>query len=231
MPGGLLDMVLLGDQRGGDMRIIALVHSARILLIVFTVPFLVQLLGGTVLGPRVQPGLSLLDAPWQSHVWLVATAILGAFLGRWLRLPVPFVMGPLMVSAVIHVLGISDFRPSPEIVSAAQLVLGTFLGCSFVGAAPRQILHILALSLGSTIILLVITALFAFGVSRISDYGFVPLLLAYSPGGLAEMSLIALALQIEVAFVAAHHLARIFIVVAGADAIFRFLGSAGKTGP
>ncbi|HEX2509089.1 MAG TPA: AbrB family transcriptional regulator [Microvirga sp.] len=50
-----------------------------------------------------------------------------------------------------------------------------------------------------------------------------PLLLAYSPGGLAEMSLVALSLGIEVAFVAAHHIIRVVFVMAAAGPSFSLL--------
>ncbi|WP_442577798.1 AbrB family transcriptional regulator [Mesorhizobium sp. ASY16-5R] len=42
-----------------------------------------------------------------------------------------------------------------------------------------------------------------------------------APGGLAEMSLIALVLQIETAFMVCHHVARILMVVVGAALAFR----------
>jgi hypothetical protein len=48
--------------------------------------------------------------------------------------------------------------------------------------------------------------------------------LAFSPGGLAEMSLIALALGVETAFVATHHVARIGMIVIVAPLLFRKLG-------
>ena len=50
MPGGLIEMVTLGEEKGGDARIIALIHSARILLVVMTLPFIVQWIGGVSLG-------------------------------------------------------------------------------------------------------------------------------------------------------------------------------------
>jgi uncharacterized membrane protein AbrB (regulator of aidB expression) len=46
------------------------------------------------------------------------------------------------------------------------------------------------------------------------------LLLAYSPGWLAEMSLAALSLGIEVAFVAVHYIVRVFIVMVSAAPVF-----------
>nr|WP_281352080.1 AbrB family transcriptional regulator [Microvirga makkahensis] len=147
---------------------------------------------------------------------MIATALAGALLGHVLRLPARLLLGPMLVRALLHVLGWTRFAPAFEVVSFAQLVLGTTIGCRFAGTAPREIFRILVLSLGTTVILLTITAAFATGVSSISSYSQVPLLLAYSPGGLAEMSLVALSLGIEVTFVAAHHIIRVFIVMIAA---------------
>ncbi|WP_412559401.1 AbrB family transcriptional regulator [Thalassospira sp. MIT1370] len=46
--------------------------------------------------------------------------------------------------------------------------------------------------------------------------------LAFSPGGLPEMSLVALALNIKVSFVALCHISRIAMFVLGANALSRF---------
>jgi membrane AbrB-like protein len=223
MPGGLIEMVILGEQKGADARTIALVHSARILLIVMTLPFIVQYMSGTMIGERPQAGLSIARTPLVNEVWLIATAMVGAWLGALLRLPAQFLLGPMIASTVVHALGWTDFKPPVEIVNGAQLVLGAMIGCRFAGTPPKEVIRILGLSLGSTMILLALTGLFALGVSRISAYGVIPLVLAYSPGGLAEMSLVALALQIEVAFVAAHHIVRVFFVMLCAGPAFALL--------
>jgi len=220
MPGGLVEMVIAGEERGGDARTIALIHSARVLLIVLTLPFLVRLISGVPLGARPQFGVSVLETPLADELWLLGTALAGVLLGHVLRLPARLLLGPMLVSAAVHALGWTRSAPAVEIVTVAQLVLGTSIGCRFVGTAPHEVVRILLLSFGSTAILLAVTAAFATGVSRVSSYGEVPLLLAYSPGGLAEMSLVALSLGIEVAFVAAHHIIRVFIVMLGAPVGF-----------
>jgi hypothetical protein len=58
----------------------------------------------------------------------------------------------------------------------------------------------------------------------LSGISFAPIVLAFAPGGLAEMSLIALALGIETAFVATHHVARIAMIVIAAPLVFRKAG-------
>ncbi|WP_054142622.1 AbrB family transcriptional regulator [Bosea sp. AAP35] len=213
MPGGLIEMVTVGEEKGGDARIIALIHSARILLVVMTLPFIVHWIGGVPLGGNRVAGPSLLETPLSAELILLACGIAGIVLGHWLRLPAKFLLGPMLVSAAVHVSGLSDSVPPFDIVNAAQLILGITIGCRFVGTPPRSILRVLALSVGSTVILLSLTLIFAWLVAKISVHGHVPLILAYSPGGLAEMSLIALALHTEVAFVAAHHIIRVFLVM------------------
>ena len=49
------------------------------------------------------------------------------------------------------------------------------------------------------------------------------LFLALAPGGLAEMSIIALSFGTAAAFVSTHHIVRIILLVVIAPAIFRFL--------
>jgi len=223
MPGGLVEMVVVGEQRGGDGRTIALVHSARILLVVMTLPFLVELVEGVSLGGRADMGPSVTEAPLTAELWIIGCGLAGAVFGHLLRLPAKYLLGPMLVSAFVHAAGITDFKPPAEIVQGAQIVLGVTIGCRFLGTPPQVILRILALSFGSTMILLVMTLGFAVIVSRFSAFEVLPLMLAYSPGGLAEMSLVAIAVHTEVAFVAAHHIIRILFVMLSAGPTFALL--------
>jgi membrane AbrB-like protein len=224
MPGGLAEMIVLGDDKGADTRVIAMVHSARVFTIVMALPFVVQWLSGVDLGSRARAvGPSIFEVPWTTPAWLFGTALLGSILGHVLRLPAKYLMGSMLLSLIIHASGISDFHLPREIVFAAQLMLGTIVGCRFAGTSPKEILRVLGLGLGSTVLLLVITLAFAELISLLSPYGQVPLILAYSPGGLAEMSLIAVAMQIEVAFVATHHIVRILAVMIFARFLFRWI--------
>jgi membrane AbrB-like protein len=230
MPGGLVEMITIGEERGGDGRIIALVHSVRILLIVMTVPFAIQWLEGVSLN-RLAGAVSMFAAPLTAEAWLLGCGLAGAFLGHLLRLPAQNLLGPMLVSAAVHLIGWSDFKPPFEIVNAAQLTLGIVIGCRFAGTAASLVLRIIMLSLGSTVILLFWTAASAMLVSWATGMSAVTLVLAYSPGGLAEMSLIALALHAEVAFVAAHHIVRIFVVMVAAAPVYAVLDRLGPRAP
>ncbi len=74
---------------------------------------------------------------------------------------------------------------------------------------------------GSTIILLGLTFAFAAGIAQATGLDIALLALAYSPGGLAEMSLVALGLALEPGVVVLHHLARVIMVLVAAPVFFR----------
>lgn len=71
MPGGLVEMVTVGEEKGGDARIIALIHSARILLVVMTLPFIVQWIEGVSLGITSASGPSLAQTPLSAGLALI----------------------------------------------------------------------------------------------------------------------------------------------------------------
>jgi uncharacterized membrane protein AbrB (regulator of aidB expression) len=62
-------------------------------------------------------------------------------------------------------------------------------------------------------------------LSRVADVSIPSILLGFAPGGLAEMSLVAIALAADAAFVATHHIVRIVIVVLCAPLLFRSLST------
>lgn len=224
MPGGLVEMITLAEERKGDIRTVALAHSVRILVIVFCVPIVVRLIEGVAAGTSGAIRFSVVDMGVTDLAWIFGTGIAGIGLGRLLRMPAAYLLGPLTASALVHATGISEFKLPIEFLNLAQLVIGTSVGCRFAGVASSTVFRIIRISFGMSVIFLLITALFAWGASRLSDYGFVPLLLAYAPGGLPEMSLVAIALHIEVAFVAFHHIVRLFMVMGGAPLAYAFVG-------
>lgn len=225
MPGGLIDMVLLGAERGGNERTIALMHSSRIFLVVFSLPPLLSLVTGIDAGTRAAAyrpldGLIAIDAAW--FVFAIAAGVL---LGRLIRLPAPYLIGPMLASAILHWMNITAFIVPSAVIAIAQIVLGTTVGCRFVGTAPRYILRILLTSAGSTLILLVVALCMAFALQYVLNIPIEVIFLAFSPGGLAEMSLVALALNLEVSFVTLCHISRIAMVVMGASFVARFHAS------
>ena len=79
----------------------------------------------------------------------------------------------------------------------------------------------------------VVVTTLAFGgvLNLLTGYSLVLLLLAFIPGGFTEMSLIALAMGLDPAFVVTHHSLRVFLVVLIALPAFTWLKRTGRLGP
>jgi membrane AbrB-like protein len=218
-PGGLGEMVILGDRAGGDMRTISLVQATRILLIVLTVPTTFRLLGYLPPGgpPPLTFEIELLDL-----AVLAACGAAGIYGGVLLSLPAPGLLGPMALSAAAHLLGLVEGSPPAGLVAAAQIVIGATVGVRFEGYPIVRVVWMMLVGLGLTMLMLSVTVVFGLILQAITGMPLPLLVLALVPGGLAEMSLIALTLTDDPAFVATNHIVRIGLVILFASALFRF---------
>lgn len=223
MPGGLNEMVVVGGAMGGDDRAIALAHATRILLVVFLVAFWFRWVEGLALGDRSAMGTPFAAIPPIELAILAAAGVAGFFLGRALAIPAPTLIGPMLVSAALHLADLTRSPPPVELVIGAQVLLGTIIGCRFAGMSARRIGSAFLFSFGATTLMLALTAFFAVALHRLLGLDILQVVLAYAPGGLAEMSLVALAMKAEVAYVATHHMLRIMLVILCAPLVFPLL--------
>ncbi len=226
-PGGLSEMVLLSERSGADMRTVALVHTVRVLLIVSAAPFLVTLPGGD---GAVTRAVSTSAVDWGELALLGVTGGAGAWAATRLGLPAAAFFGGMAASALVHLAGLAEGSVPGPLLAAAQIVLGASIGSRFRGMRAATVLrHILA-GFGLTLLMFAVTFLFAAAAHLLTGLPFVALALAYVPGGVTEMGLVALALGVDPAFVATHHLVRILIVVTSAPLLlplWRRRGGAG----
>ncbi len=219
-PGGLNEMILAGGAMGGDERRISMSHAARILIAIFTLSFGYRWFGGYV--PTANQTLSGEQA-MNGLDWLLLTGcgVIGFLIARLLRIPAYALVGPMVLSAIVHALGITHSRPPVWLVAAAQIVVGAMVGSRFDGAAPSTVGKAVILAVFATAALLLLAAIFGEAVEATLGIPFSAALLAFAPGGLAEMSLIALSLDIDAAYVSSHHIVRIFMIVLAAPFLFR----------
>lgn len=212
-PGGLNVMYEVGEAKGGHGPTIALIHASRILILVMTVPMIFRYgVGFTGGGQTTSLFGSIQDVVGDG--WLLLAALIGYIGGYFCRLPAYHLMGPLLATAVFQMTGITDVSPPMILVYAAQLVIGTAIGVRFLGTRFRDIRHVIGLSFASTTLMVLIAAVFAFLFAETIGVSAAGIVLALSPGGLAEMSLVALALGIDVAFVSTMHVIRISLIIA-----------------
>lgn len=220
-PGGLSEMIALADHSGGDVRRVSLIHATRLTFIVFTIPWLASFFGAdtSTMGPvTAGPALTLVEVPI-----LAGAAVVGYWLGVRLGLPAAPFVGPLLGSTVVHLVGWVHAAPPFILLALAQVVIGSGVGVRFAGVPLALVLKALLLGAGATLLMLVITAAFALVLVPLTGYSLALLLLAFIPGGFTEMSLIALAMGVDPAFVVTHHSLRVFLVISIAVPVYAWL--------
>jgi membrane AbrB-like protein len=221
MPGGLSEMIEIGEASGAKPAPIILAHSLRIVATIALIAFWFRIVEGHDVGASlgaVATPLTGFDA-----LLLLASAVVGSLIGIGLRFPAPTFLGPLLVSAVLHLAGFTESAPPGLLVNAAQVMLGTVLGCRFIGIKARTLVPAAMLAIGATVLTLILAFGAGLAMRHLAGISADQALLALAPGGLTEMGLIALAIHADVAFVALHHVVRILFVIVLAPLVFRLL--------
>lgn len=225
MPGGAADMVLFGQEAGGNARQLSLVHVTRLLVIMVVAPVvLVQVYGVSLTHPVGQPASEL---PVAEMALMVAAALIGWKGGERIGLFGAAIMGPLIVAAILSLAGVLHQRPPREALLAAQFLIGLGIGVSYVGVSWREVRDTVT---GGAAFVLILALLAALATEVATLAGLAPpveAFLAFTPGGQAEMSMLAIVSGADLGFVIVHHLVRILLVILGAPVLFRLLRGRG----
>ncbi|MFP1645483.1 AbrB family transcriptional regulator [Pontitalea aquivivens] len=221
MPGGLQDMVVFGQEAGGDVRALSLIHATRILILVTLAPIVLTTLYGVALTNPV--GLPVSEIPLRELALMVGAAIIGWKGGERIGLFGAAILGPMVVTAALSLGGLIHMRPPKEAILIAQLFIGMGIGVHYVGVTLRDLRDIVAKGVAFVILLAVLAAIFTelvvlSGLSKPVE-GF----LAFAPGGQAEMTVLAIVAGADLGYVVAHHLTRIVLVILGAPIAARLL--------
>lgn len=215
VPGGLIESVQLGEEAGADVALLTVLQFLRLILTIVSVPMMFWAMTGQVVGSA--SGVAMVGAgavlDTREVALLVIAGLAGVALGRLLRLPGWIITGPIAVSALMHAMGWVQGVPPGWLISVTQVVLGAGLGARFAGVKRAMLIRAGRLAVVNGMAALVLAFAFAEGLHLLVDEPVAAVFLAFAPGGLAEMSLIALSLQMSAIYVTAHHVARIVLAV------------------
>jgi len=221
MPGGLQDMILFGEEAGANVRTLSLIHATRVLVIVVALPFLLSGIWDADLSNP--PGVPALSIPPHELLVMVACAIVGWRLAKRVGMFGASILGPLLLTAVVTLSGGLHYRPPAEAIWAAQFFIGMGIGCKYAGITMVEVRRDLVASLGFCVLLMILTLIFVEAIYAFQLAPGMEALLSFAPGGQAELTVLALIVGADVAFVVAHHILRIFVVILGAPLAARLL--------
>lgn len=221
-PGGFLAMIMIGGSFGGRERNITITHVVRVVLVIFTLVLSYRLMFGTTPAHPLVRDIGGHLSFWQG----MELAVLGGggwYMGNRLKLPVGAMLGPLLLIAIVQLLGMPAVHIPESPLYFAEFVVGSAIGADFAGVTLRELRQGLTLSVIATGYMLVLSLIFSLILVPFTRVHLETLFLALSPGGLSGVSLIALALGCNPAFVTAHNLLRMLLIVLAAPLVFRMI--------
>jgi membrane AbrB-like protein len=217
IPGGAMAMAVLAERHGAEIAPVAVAHSLRVSIVVIVIPFALT-----------YSGIALESAPYRPDVplafavlipWLAFGFVLGEITER-LGLQNGYLLAPIFFGAALTVSGIQLSAVPHWMTDFAQLMFGLVLGARYERAFFARYRLFIPFALLNAVVVLIASVLVAAVLAWAFALPTATMIIATAPGGLAEMTITAQALQISVPLVVAFHLFRVVVVNMGTQYIY-----------
>ena len=210
-PGGLSQVMGLAIELDADIRAIAIVQTIRVAIIAVGLPAGLSLLGLVHHGARSIGGV-FNPAQLGELAILIAVSTAAALVAHRVRFPGGLLFGAMLASAALHGSGTIHVLMPWWVTNTVMMAFGAVIGSRFAGTPLRLLAHFIGAAFGSFAVAVAVTALFAVALVSILSLPIAEVIIAYAPGAVDAMMLLALALNLDPVYVGAHHLVRIFFV-------------------
>jgi len=211
-PGGMSQVIALAAEVGADLRAIAIVQTMRVVIVAVGLPAALALFGLVHTGSPSSVGGPFVASQLGELALLIGTSGAVAALAHYVRFPGGLLFGAMVTSAIWHGTGLIHAVMPWSAVNTAQIALGAVTGSRFANTPFRLLMRFVTAAFGSFAVSLAIAAIFAAGLVVMVPVPLAEVMIAFAPGSVDAMMLLALALSLDPVYVGAHHLTRILLV-------------------
>jgi membrane AbrB-like protein len=226
--GGASGIVTMARELGGDDRLVAFMQYVRVLVVVLLTPLLVAVAfpghdGGSAGAAAGVPVIGDL------RDWAVtfALAVVGALLGRAIRIPAGMLLGPMILAGAVTLSAPTGWFVVPALIQdAAFAIIGLQVGLRFTVDTVRQTGRLLVPVLISVFVLLVVCFGLAVILDATTSVSLLDAYLATTPGGLYAVAAAAVGAGANTTFIVAVQGLRVVVMVLLAPlAVRKIIGS------
>ena len=154
---------------------------------------------------------------------LLALSIILIIFFDKLKIPAALLAGTLIASGLLQITDIASYKLPDETVNFCLLILGSSVGCRFAEKTVKEIANNSLHSIVATTILVVLGLFAAYVATFFVETNILTLILSYSPGGIYEVAVIAIAFDLDPDFVAFHHIIRLLFILFTVPVFLRVL--------
>lgn len=224
IPGGLSQMIVFAEEtKGVDITVVTFMQVSRLLMIVFFVPFVIF---GPILNmPHTDYeiiGHSPNAAGSYSAILFAAACIVGAFVGKRLRFPTPFLLGPILAAALLTNVGFTGPILPSIVLDVSQLLIGGYIGMLLKPEKLQRKTSTIFLALLSGFFLVSGSLALSFFLSDELNISNVTSFLSLAPGGMDQMGIIAHEVNADLSMVTGFQLFRLFFIYFAVPPLLRW---------
>ena len=206
-PGMIAYVLAIAAGGIGDVRTILVIQNIRLVLVTTLLPFILDHSG-------IDPGTAqtAADSSFAGSILIIFLTLAFGFSIRKWQIPASYLLVGMICSGIAHYFDLVHGRPTFPLIFFGFAVTGSVVGSRFSAIPLQDLKRLLGVALGSLLIAGFVAALFAYPSAVILNIPFGQAFVAYAPGGVEAMAAMAIALGYDPAFVAVHHLFRIFLL-------------------
>ena len=220
-PGALGPLMILAENEKTDLSQVATSHLIRLIIIITVIPFIVvNNTGNDVL---LNNDFNYLAQNHLNLFILIAASLFFIFIFDKIRIPAALLSGTLFASGLLQITDIASYKLPDQSINFCLLILGASVGCRFAEKTVKEIANNSLHSVVATTILVLLGLVAAYIATFFVDTNVLTLILSFSPGGIYEVAVIAIAFDLDPDFVAFHHIIRLLFILFTVPVFLRIL--------
>jgi len=209
VPGALPYVLALSEESDADTRRVAIIQMMRLVCLVMLLPSALGLLGFES-GATADIGAAGGEVIFWQLPLVFAAGWLGGFLLERLNAPAAYLFGSMIATALAFGSGTLTTIVPDWIMQPGLVIIGAMVGANFAGTDIGLLRKTALAGFGCLAVGTLVALAVALPVGLVLDLPVAQIWLAYAPGGVETMAIMALALGMDVAFVGGHHVVRFF---------------------
>lgn len=225
VPGSLSTVLAVAAERNAAVGAIAIVQASRLFILIALLPSVVVFLGGGDGTRLIGEGM-----PVTTPGGLLLTLLGGWALGRLFergRIAAAILLGATVVSMALHATGFAPGVMPPVLATAGLVLIGIFIAERFSTLDAMMLRRVVPAAVGSFVVGMLVATVFAAAAAFLSGVGLADALVAFAPGGLEAMMVLALILGLDPLYVGIHHMARFLGIGVVLPIVFTWLSRPG----
>ncbi|MDC1178414.1 AbrB family transcriptional regulator [Candidatus Pelagibacter sp.] len=210
-PGALGPLMILAENEKTDLSQVATSHLIRLIIIITVIPFII--VNNAVTETLIVDDFNYLAQNHFNLLILIAASIIFILIFDKIKVPAALLSGTLFASGLLQMTDVATYKLPDASINFCLLILGASVGCRFAEKTIKEIANNSLHSLVATTILVLLGFITAYVATFFVDTNILTLILSFSPGGIYEVAVIAIAFDLEPDFVAFHHIIRLLFIL------------------